>query len=147
MSASAITIYQEFLDHMGEALVNRDADAFLRHIFLPHAIQTETDVIEFDTIDEALVHFDGFSGALAAQGVDAYNRVAREAQFDGDTRIVGQHDSFMSSGGKLAVPVFSNEMEIELRGGIWGATKTRHKAHYVKWPHILPRSKGASNAD
>lgn len=147
MSASAITIYQDFLDHMGEALINRDAGAFLRHVFLPHTILTETDAIEFDTMEAALLHFEGFAGALAAQGVDAYTRAAREARFEGDNRIVGQHDSFMSSGGKLAVPVFSNEMEIEMRDGIWGATKTRHKTRYVSWPHVLPRSKGAPNAD
>lgn len=147
MSASAITIYQDFLDHMGEALINRDAEALLRHVFLPHTILTETDVIEFDTMETALLHFDGFAGALAAQSVDACTRVARTARFDGDTSIVGQHDSSMSSGGKLAVPVFSNEMEIEMRDGIWGATISRHKTRYVSWPHVLPRSKGAPNAD
>ncbi|GAB5445344.1 hypothetical protein [Gymnodinialimonas sp.] len=147
MSASAITIYQEFLDDMGEALISRDADAFVRRIFLPHAIITEDDTVEFDTRAAARQHFEGFSGALAAQGVDDYTRVARAARFESDTHIVGQHDSFMSSGGKLVVPPFSNEMEIILRDGIWGATKIQHKARYVKWPHVLPRSSGASNAD
>lgn len=145
--ARALTIYQTFLDHMGEAALNGDADAFLRHIFMPHAIITEDDVIEFDTREVALVHFHGFANALAAQRVDDYTRTAREAWFEGDSRIVGRHDSFMTSGGKLVVPAYSNEMELEWRDGIWGSTKTRHYARYVKWPSILPRSGGPSHAD
>lgn len=147
MTASAITIYQDFLDHMGEALIACDGEAFMRHIFLPHVIQTEQATFEFETKDEALAHFNGFANALAAQGVDDYSRVAREAWFDSDTRLFGRHESFMTSSGKLVVPKFSNEMELELRDGVWGATKSRHLARDVAWPHILPRSVEAPDAD
>lgn len=146
MSTSAITIYQDFLDHMGEALIARDADAFLRHIFLPHAIHTESGIVEFDTCEVALVHFNGFYNALASQGVDAYTRAAREARFIDETHISGRHDCFITSGGKLVVPAFSNEMSMELRDGIWGATMTRHHTRYVRWPDILPRTQGAPDA-
>lgn len=147
MTASAITIYQDFLDHMGEALIARDEEAFLRHIFLPHAIRTETKTFEFDTFEEAQVNFNGFVDALAAQGVDDYTRVAREARFEGETHIAGRHDSFITSGGKLVVPQFSNEMELELRDGIWGSNWSRHRARYVAWPNILPRPSEGSDAD
>lgn len=147
MSASAITVYQEFLDHMGEALIRRDAEAFLRHIFLPHKILTENDVVEIDTKEVAEMHFKGFADALSAQRIDAYSRVAHGARFEGDTRIVGHHETFMTSSGKLVVPAFFNDMEMELRDGVWGSTRTRHHTRYVRWPHVLPRSKGAPDAD
>lgn len=147
MRQSAIKIYQSLLDQTGAALIARDADAFLRHIFLPHTIATETSRVVVETRAQALVHFNGFSNALAAQGVDAYTRVAQEAWFEGDTRLLGRHKSYMTSAGKLVVPQFSNEMALDLRDGIWGFTTSRHLTRYVAWPDILPRRSEGSDAN
>ncbi|OAN70314.1 hypothetical protein A8B78_20795 [Jannaschia sp. EhC01] len=139
MTASAMAIYQDFLDEMSAALLEHDAEAFARRIFLPHFIQTETDRIELETTDEILANFHGFANALAAQKVDSYIRLARRATFETDARIVGEHESFMTSGGTLVVPKFANTSVLELKDGIWGSTNTRHLARFVSWPDILPR--------
>lgn len=139
MTLSAMAIYQSFLDDMSEALLKHDADTFLRRIFLPHTIQTETDRIDLDTTEAVRVNFFGFANALAAQKVDAYNRLARAAEFETETRIVGEHESFMTSHGTLVVPKFANTAVLEFRDGIWGSTQSRHLARFVSWPDILPR--------
>jgi hypothetical protein len=144
MTQDAITRYQAFLDHMGEALIACDADSFLRHVFLPHVIVTETATIHIGDTDKALRHFKGFSGALRSQGADAYTRIASHAWFDGDNILKGRHETFITSRGKLLVPKFGNEITLERRDGIWGSVRTVHQAHYVSWPDLLPRG-GASS--
>lgn len=139
MPASALEIYQEYLDLTGEALLTRDAEAFIARIFLPHQLITETQTFHMEDDETIRHHFFGFANALASQDVDAYVRIGREAQFDDATHLHGTHDSFLTSRGKLVVPRFSNETALERRGGIWGSTKTRHFTAYVSWPDILPR--------
>jgi len=136
---SAITIYQEFLDEVSDALLAHDADRFLQRVFRPHLIVTETEEILVETDTDARRQFEGFANALASQGVDAYIRSAREAWFVDASTLLGRHESYIMSGSKLIVPRFSNETRLVLRAGVWGSTETRHHARYVAWPDILPR--------
>jgi len=140
--AEAMAIYQDLLDTMGDALVAGEADAFLRHIFLPCRIETDDDAIVIDTDALARRHFDGFHRALRAQHVDAYTRIARAATFDGPDKIHGQHETIITSAGKLVAPRFDNQMEISRRGDIWGTDWVRHHTRYVSWPDLLPRGRG-----
>ncbi len=140
MSEDARAIYQDFLDQMSEALVSGDADAFLHHIHLPHRIITEDGVFEINDMTTARRHFDGFAGALRAQGVDAYVRVAKSAVFTDANRILGRHVADITSAGKRVVAPFENEMEIDRRDGVWGASVVRHHVRFVAWPDILPRA-------
>lgn len=144
MTQEAITRYQGFLDHMGEALIACDAEGFLRHVFLPHEIVTETDTIRIEDAETALRHFNGFCGALRAQGADAYTRIASRAWYEGDDILKGRHETFITARGKLLVPVFGNEITLEFRDGIWGSVRTIHQAHYVSWPDLLPRGRTRS---
>lgn len=135
-----MALYQEFLDHMGAALMAQDASAFLRHVFLPHVIETGTATILIEDRETAERHFAGFCQSLAAQNVDAYTRVARHAAFEGPDRLRVQHDTYITSRGKLVTPVFRNEINLERRGGLWGSRGTRHHARYISWPDLLPRA-------
>ncbi len=140
MSKDAINIYQRFLDEMSDAILVRDADTFVRRIFLPHVLQTDDQLIEFNDSETAHKQFLGFANALASLGIDAYVRIATSAEFRGRTKILGEHESYMMSAGKLVVPKFSNKMQIEFRDDLWGLTTTRHFAKYLSWPDLLPRS-------
>ena len=135
-----MAIYQRVLDVMGDALIARDAPAFLRHIILPCRLETETRSIDIPDAETALRHFLGFSDALAAQGVDSYTRIAKHARFDGPDRIAGHHETHITARGKLVVPSFGNEMELLRHGADWGLAWVRHHARYVAWPDVLPRT-------
>lgn len=137
-----MAIYQDFLDRTAEALIAGDADGFLRHIHLPHQIVTENGIFEIADRAAAERHFEGFAAALRAQGVDAYTRTAKWARFLEPDRIEGRHVAHLTSAGKLATPVFENEMEIEMRNGIWGMSYVRHHVRFVAYPDILPRHGG-----
>lgn len=139
---AALRIYQDLLDHMGDSLVAGDAPRFLRHVLLPCHVITETETIIIDSPAKADRHFHGFHGALMAQRVDAYTRIASEAQFLAPDRIRGQHQTIITSAGKTVVPRFDNEMEITRRDGIWGIAFVRHHTRYVAWPDVLPRGGG-----
>lgn len=139
MAQDPMAFYQQFLNHLGDALMAQDAPAFLRHIFLPHVIETEDTRILIEDIQTAQHHFEGFCQSLIAQKVDAYTRVAREARFDGPDRLNGRHDTYITSSGKLVTPVFSNKITLERRGDIWGSFTTWHHARYVSWPDLLPQ--------
>lgn len=139
MEGNALAIYQDFLDRTAEALLAGDAGAFLARIHLPHRIVTEAGVVDVPDRATAERHFEGFAGALRAQGVDAYIRIARSAVFTDPDRIAGQHVTHITSGGKYVAPEFENEMELERHDGVWGASYTRHHVRFVSWPDILPR--------
>jgi beta-glucosidase/6-phospho-beta-glucosidase/beta-galactosidase len=139
MAEDALAIYQDVLDRTSEALIAGDATVFLRHIHLPHRIITENGEFEVPDMTTALRHFDGFASALSAQGVDSYVRSAKHAAFVEPGRILGRHVAHITSKGKLVTPAFENQMELELRGGIWGARFVRHHARFVAYPDILPR--------
>ena len=138
--SDAMTIYQDLLDRMGDALVTGEAQAFLRHIFLPCRLETGAETFVIDTDEIAQRHFTGFHEALKAQGTDAYTRIAKTASFDGPDRILGRHETIITSGGKLVTPRFDNEMTITRRGDIWGTDWVRHHTRYVSWPDVLPRA-------
>jgi hypothetical protein len=139
MAEDALAIYQDFLDRTSEALLTGDAAGFLHRIHLPHRIITENGVFDIPDMATALRHFDGFASAIKAQGADSYVRTAKHAAFVAPDRIVGRHVAHITSAGKLVTPAFENEMELELRGGIWGASFVRHHARFVAYPDILPR--------
>jgi hypothetical protein len=139
MPDDPLIIYQAFLDRMGEAVLAGDADTFLRHIFLPHRIITESETILIEDMTTSRRHFDGFAKALKSQGVDSYARIAKSAELVEPDRIRGAHEAFMTSGGKLVAPRFENETELILRDGIWGSVRTRHFTRFVAWPDVLPR--------
>lgn len=136
----ALTIYQDFLDRTSDALIRGDADAFLRHIHLPHRVITENGA--FDLLDDATArrHFFGFADALRGQGPDAYTRTAKEGRYTAPDKIKGRHVAHITSGGKLVVPAFENEMELEYRNGVWGASTVHHHIRFVAYPDILPRT-------
>lgn len=136
---TALQIYQDLLDEMGGALVTGDAARFLRHVFLPCRLITETQTILIDTPAMAERQFRGFHGALMAERVDAYTRIASRADFVAPDLIRGQHQTIITSGGKTVVPRFGNEMDIIERGGLWGIAFVQHHTRYVAWPDVLPR--------
>ncbi|MEL7381915.1 MAG: hypothetical protein AAFN09_17500 [Pseudomonadota bacterium] len=139
MKENALQIYQSFLDKTSAALLQHDVDTFLRHILMPHQLETDDELIEFDDKETARQHFEGFAGALNSQGIDSYIRIAKAAEFVNQHCIVGEHESFMTAGGKLVVQPFMNSMQLEFAAGRWGLRKSRHFTKYVSWPSILPR--------
>lgn len=140
MEEEPLVFYQHYLDRLGEALIARDAPTFLRHLFLPLVIVTETSTIRIEDRATCERHFHGFCDALAAQGADAYTRVARTAVLDGPDSFKGTHDTYITSRGKLVVPVFANEMTLVRQGDIWGSVEIQHHARFVSWPDLLPRA-------
>jgi sugar lactone lactonase YvrE len=140
--ADAMTIYQDFLDRTGDALVSGDADVFVCRVFLPCTVETDTETIVIETDAVSRRHFAGFHQALMAQGTDAYTRIAKTAVFDGPDCIHGRHETIITSAGKLVAPRFFNDMTIKRRGDIWGTDWVRHHTRYVSFPDVLPRDTG-----
>jgi hypothetical protein len=138
--SEAMAIYQDLLDRMGEALVAGDADTFVRHVFVPCEVRTDSETILIDSDAKSRQHFAKFHQALMAQGTDAYTRIAKSAVFDGSDCIHGRHETIITSKGKLVAPRFYNEMTIKRRDGIWGTDWVRHHTRYVSWPDVLPRT-------
>jgi hypothetical protein len=138
--SEAMAIYQDLLDRMGEALVTGEVTAFMRHIFLPCRLETDSASFLIETEAQACRHFNGFHEALKSQGTDAYTRIAKSAGFDGPDVIRGRHETIITAGGKLVAPRFDNEMTILRRGDIWGTDWVRHHTRYVSWPDVLPRA-------
>ncbi|GAA5070465.1 hypothetical protein N0B44_12470 [Roseibacterium beibuensis] len=139
MSADPAKIYQDFLDRTGDALLANDAAAFLDRIVLPHRIMTETETILIEDAATARRHFFGFAAALRSQGVDVYVRTVKRAERVAPDRIIGWHETFITSSGKLVAPRFENQVELIHRDGRWGSIWTRHFTRFVAWPDILPR--------
>jgi len=134
--ADALSIYQQVLDILSDALLDGDANAFRRYIHLPHSIVTEEFSVTLETEDELRVQFIGFTAALGNLRVDDYTRTARTATFEGPDRIVGTHVSYLTEHGKLVVPEFEGSIILEKRIGQWGCVQILHHMRYASWPEL-----------
>ncbi|NNE50903.1 MAG: hypothetical protein HKN30_00695 [Sulfitobacter sp.] len=98
---SAQVIAGHLLQETGIALMDRDCDAFMRHIAFPHTIETFQGEQRIETEGHFRAVFQSFRDHLCKIGVtDAVRRVI-EASFKTDTRIESTHEVRLLNGDVL----------------------------------------------
>lgn len=110
----ASAIYQANLDAVSKALWTSDLKLALEHLALPNQTVTADAEYVMTSPDDVLIIMTDFVAGLRAMGADSYLRVCRSARFTTADRdvIVGEHDTFLLSGGQQLRPPYLNVMTL-----------------------------------
>ncbi|MCB2116397.1 MAG: hypothetical protein KDE00_08875 [Rhodobacteraceae bacterium] len=129
-----LTIYQETINLMSEALLARDADLLGSMFDFPYLVSGLQNHMVFRSLDELRPAFEVFFTGFARRGVTHYERVAREAEYVRPDRIVGWHYShIIANGERLAPPRAAGEVLVR-RGDRWLVSESNYPVVAADWP-------------
>lgn len=114
-----LTIYQEALDVVTQAVFAGDFDCYAAMIDLPYLVHTAAADLLVTTTDDLRPTFDALAAGLKARGVTHYERIARKADFVARDRIEGWHHTHvLAHGESLAYPHAASHTLVR-RGERW----------------------------
>lgn len=116
---SAMALYQDFLDRMSKANLDRDFETYSAMIAYPLTSHTDTDDAVYASPCEARPFFDVFSTYMAQKNGDHLERTAERAEFLSGTRICGYHDTMLYSRGAAVYGPVKSRMVLERQGTGW----------------------------
>jgi hypothetical protein len=129
-----LTIYQDALNRVSEAVLAGDFDAYAAMIDLPYLIHTETANLLVTTREDLRPTFDALHSALRDHGVTHYERVGREADYADRDRIAGWHHTHLISNGvRLNWPHVSRHVLVR-RGDEWLFSEAEYAIKADRWP-------------
>ncbi|WP_136441236.1 hypothetical protein [Pacificoceanicola onchidii] len=112
--------YQVELDALTASVMDRDVDAFLRRIRLPHTMATVDSMVVHETEKSAACAFHRYLDVLEERGVTRVVRNCISARVDPLGILEGYHQTRLFAGEKLATPPFSAQMRFERQAdGRW----------------------------
>lgn len=122
-----LSIYQDALNRVSEAVLAGDFGAYAAMIDLPYLVHTESADLLMTAVNDLRPTFDALHAALKHQSVTHYERVAREADYADRDRIEGWHHTHLiSNGERLNLPHKSRHALVR-RGSEWLFSE----AHYA----------------
>lgn len=123
----ALTIYQEHLDRVTQALWTGDDDAMANLLSLPNCMRTEDGEILLETPEAIIKAARDFRRFLDRSGAREYHRIAREARFHPTdaNRIDGTHDTYILRGGQYVMEPYLNHQVLVREAGVWRGSEIR----------------------
>ncbi len=129
-----LTIYQDALNAVSEAILAGDFETYAAMIDLPYLIHTATADLLVSTVADLRPTFDALSQGLKARGVTHYERVARAADYVARDRIEGWHHTHILAGGTpLACPHVSRHTLVR-RDEHWLFSEAHYTLTASRWP-------------
>lgn len=129
-----LTIYQQVITGMAEALLARDAGRLGAMFDFPYLVSGLQNHMVFRSLDELRPAVEVFFDSFARRGVTHYERVAREADYVRPDRIVGWHYShIIANGERLAPPRAAGEVLVR-RDGRWRVSESNYPVIAADWP-------------
>lgn len=132
---TATLIYQDVLDISSAAILAGDFDTYLAAIHLPYLLHFLDGDIVIDAASDLRPSFHTLSEGMARRGVSHYERVARDAHFQGSERIVGRHSTHMiAEGSRVQAPHAAEAALVRVDGGSWRFTEATYPLASHDWP-------------
>ena len=130
-----LTIYQDALNTVSQAVLAGDFDRYAAMIDLPYLVHTARAELLVTTTADLRATFDSLSQGLKARGVTHYERVARAADYAARDRIEGWHHThILSNGDPVAYPHVSRQSLVR-RGQLWLFSEAHYDAlQATRWP-------------
>lgn len=129
-----LTIYQQALNLVSDAVLAGDFDIYADQIDLPYLIHTETARHLVTTREDLRPTFVALHQALMAEGVTHYERVAREADYVQRDRIEGWHHTHLISNGERVNYPHVSRHAIVRRGDRWLFSEAHYPIRADRWP-------------
>lgn len=130
-----LTIYQDALDVVSQAVLGGDFDSYQAMIDLPYLIHTAKADLLVSSVPDLRPTFDALSQGLRARGITHYERVARAADYVARDRIEGRHHTHaLSNGEPFAFPHAAGHILVR-RGQRWLFSEARYgMCNADRWP-------------
>ena len=130
-----LTLYQDALNVVSEAVLAGSFDAYAAMIDLPYLIHTATADILVSTRDDLRPTFEALAQGLQARGVTHYERVARAAEYVARDRIEGWHHThILVDGASIAYPHVAGHTLVR-RNDRWLFSQAQYKSVSARrWP-------------
>jgi hypothetical protein len=129
-----LTIYQQALNLVSDAVLAGDFDTYADQIDLPYLIHTETARHLVTTREDLRPTFLALHQALMSEGVTHYERVAREADYVQRDRIEGWHHTHLISNGERVNYPHVSRHAIVRRGDRWLFSEAHYPIRANSWP-------------
>lgn len=142
-----LTIYQDALNIVSQAVLAGDFDRYAAMIDLPYLVHTADADLLVSTTADLRPAFDAVHQGLATRGVTHYERVARAADYVDRNRIEGWHHTHMLADGKAVNCPHSSGQTLVRRGQIWLFSEARYAAvKGDRWPLTFENVFAAADA-
>jgi hypothetical protein len=129
-----LTIYQDALNIVSDAVLSGDFDRYAGMIDLPYLIHTDTGRTLSSTKDELTPAFLAVHKLLKARGVTHYERVAREADYVARHRITGWHFTYHIADGSYLAPPHKSRLSLVQRADRWLFSEAHYATRASAWP-------------
>lgn len=129
-----LTIYQQVLDIVSNAVMTGRFDLYAALIDLPYLVHTDTARFLITTVEDLHPTFDTLSQGLAARGVTHYERVARAADYVDRDRIEGLHYTYLIANGESVAYPLASRHAIVRRGEVWFFSEAHYRLKADSWP-------------
>lgn len=134
MNASAIDIYQSYLDTSTRLVIGGQAEAYCRHVQLPFVFRTGGGVEVIETAQDLAADILRTHDWLQNQAVSDYHRIARTARFlDADT-IEGFHVTYALRGAFPVLDPYCSRAILRRADGIWRVSYAEHELADALYP-------------
>lgn len=130
-------IYQDTIDCMTAAIVDRDPDAFLQVAHLPFDVRTVDGVMIQHTRAEVAQFMLGFAEQLTAQDIARYERTCDAARFVNADQITGYHTSRVWTAAGDALQPFLSRATLCRSGDTWQVALNETALRMADWA-LLP---------
>jgi hypothetical protein len=133
-----LTIYQEALNTVSQAVLAGDFPRYAAMIDLPYLVHTATTDLLVTTVEDLRPTFDALHQGLRARGIAHYERVARAADYVDRARIEGWHHTHMIANGLAVNHPHVSRQTLVRRGERWLFSEARYDAvQGDRWPLTL----------
>lgn len=129
-----LTIYQDALNLVSDAVMSGNFDLYAAQIDLPYLILTYNGRHLIMKAEDLRVTFENLSRGLAQRGVTHYERVAREADYVGRDRIEGRHFTHLIVHGERILHPKAVRHTIVRRGNRWLFSDVCYPIDAPVWP-------------
>ena len=130
-----LTIYQDALNTVSQAVLVGDFFRFAAMIDLPYLVRTADADLLVQTTADLHPAFMAVHGGLKSRGVTHYERVARSADYVARHRIEGWHHTHMLADGRALNRAHASSQTLVQRGQLWLFSEARYDAvKGDRWP-------------
>jgi ketosteroid isomerase-like protein len=131
----AVSILQDWLDTVGQAVLAGDFATYAAHVVLPFAAVNPVATLVVATPQDLRAGFDVFASMLRNQQVTDYIRLVSEAHTLGERMISGSYVTNILSQGKRIAPPFTSTVVLRrAEAGHWQAATIATPLQAPQWP-------------
>ena len=135
LRSRAITIYQRWLDEVGELVLTGQSDKLIdRHVTLPYLHRSLDTEMVVETAEEMTTGWSGFGEFMRTNGATHYVRTCKTASFLSDDYIEGTHNVYIMRDSQTVVDPYHARMVLRKKDGHWRMCETSSAFWHSRWP-------------